>query len=474
MTTVQTESARTVDPSTKIPLSLQQEFLCLFDQGDETGPFGPRFHHVDGWRIRGALDVEALRLALADVVARHESLRTLVVRDAADRHQRVLAPSTPELLIADLSEVPPDERDHRAELLINEVESGTMSVRELPLLRAVLGRFDDRDAVLVLVAHHTAVDAWSVQLVMRDLAACYAVRRGYEVDELPAVQPYREYAIDQRANLSSAATARSCAYWRDKLRDARIVALPTDRLRSAAPDFSTSWHRYAIGADLRSATVRMARTTRSSPFMVLLSAFMMLVHDMTGATDIVMPTFTPGRGQARFLDTVGSFFNFLPLRTDINGCGSFHEVVERTRATCLQAYQHELTLAQILAEAPELMAPGAVDGLAPCVIQVVQTPFTMDRTVVGDLEYTTLWRRLLSQPVGSDIPDGMLWGLQLGPSDDILGDVAFSSNLYDEDTVVAMVSAFEQVLAGLLADPDAPLTLARRPMGETTGRRTNG
>lgn len=460
MTTVQTEPVGTIDPSTKIPLSLQQEFLCLFDQGDESGPFGPRFHHVDGWRIRGALDVDTLRRALADVVTRHEALRTLVVRDEADRHQRVLAPGTPELLVVDLSRVAADDREHRAQLLINEVEAGTMSVRELPLLRAVLGRFDEHDAVLVLVAHHTAVDAWSVQLVMRDLATCYAIRRGHDVPELPVAHPYREYAIEQRAGLAAETTARSLEYWRETLRDARIVALPTDRFRSAAPNFATSWHRYAIGADLRSDTVRLARATRSSPFMVLLSAFMMLVHEITGETDIVMPTFTPGRGQARFLDTVGSFFNFLPLRTDIGGAASFRDVVLRTRATCLASYQHELTLAQILSEAPELMAPGAVDGLAPCVIQVVQTPFMMAGTVVGDLEYTTLWRRLLSQPVGSDIPDGMLWGLQLGPSDDILGDVAFSSNLYDEDSVVAMVGSFQRVLARLLADPDAPLVLA--------------
>jgi hypothetical protein len=367
------------------------------------------------------------------------------------------------LLVVDLTQVAPADRDDRAQLLINEVESGVLSVRDLPLLRAVLGRFDDQDAVLVLVAHHTAVDAWSVQLIMRDLAACYAVRRGHDVPELPAAHSYREFAVEQRAGIGDGATARSAAYWRDKLKDARIVALPTDRLRSAEPVFRTSWHRFTVGADLRSATVRLARTTRSSPFMVLLAAFMMLVHEMTGATDVVVPTFTPGRGHARFLDTVGSFFNFLPLRTDISGCATFREVVERTRRTCIEAYTHELTLAQILAEAPELMVPAAVDGLAACVFQVVQTPFTMDSTTVGDLEYTSIWRRLLSQPVGSDIPDGMLWGLQLGPSDDVLGDVAFSSNLYDESTVVSMVSAFEQVLGRTVVDPEAPLTLAGRP-----------
>src|SRR5947208_3250125 len=108
-------------PRAAIPLSFNQEFLCGLDRGDEEGPFGPRFHIVHGWRLRGSVDIATLRAALGDVVARHEALRTLIARDEPVRRQKILPPSEPELMVRDL----PDgaDRDRQVEELIIEVES---------------------------------------------------------------------------------------------------------------------------------------------------------------------------------------------------------------------------------------------------------------------------------------------------------------------------------------------------------------
>ncbi|MCW2877882.1 MAG: lgrB [Sphaerisporangium sp.] len=439
----------------RIPLSFQQEFLCLFDKGDSVGPFGPRYHIVDGWRLHGELDLDVLRKALDDVVERHEALRTVVARGEGDRYQEVLPPSSPELSVRDLSGEP-DSRELQVERLLIEIESGDFSVRERPLLRATLGRFDDRDAILVLIAHHTAVDAWSMQLILRDLAAFYAARKGHDVPELPPAVQYQEYAAWQREGPAEA-TSRSGAYWRERLAGARIVALPTDRLRSAEPVFSTGWYRFALPAELRSAITELAASMKSSAFMVMLAAFKVFVHRSTGATDVVVPTFAPGRGKARFEETVGSFFNFLPIRTDLAGCGTFREVVGRTRASCIGAYSRELPLSQILQEAPELMVPAMVDGLASCVFQVLQDPFTMDHELIGDLEYSAIRRRELSQPLGSDIPDGTLWTLKFDASGDIGGELGYSSNLIDESTVRALAAEYLHVLREVVGDPGAPL-----------------
>jgi len=449
-----------LDTASRIPLSMQQDFLCLFDKGDEAGPFGPRYHIVDGWRLRGRLDVDALRSALDDVVARHEALRTTIVRGDDVRYQEVMPPGSPALVIGDIGGT--GSRDIRAEEFLNAVEAETIDARELPVLRAVVGRFDDRDAVLVLVVHHTAADAWSMHVIMRDLAVCYARRRGHDVPDLPEVVQYREFAIHQRASAGDAAEARARGYWRDELRGAEIVAIatdhPTDPNRSADASFYTGWHRFVYETQLRAATAQLASAMRSSPFMVLLAAFAVFVNRMTGATDVVTPTFMPGRGQRRMQNTVGSFFNFVPLRIDLAGCATFRDVVERARATCLGAYAHEVPLALVLQEAPGLMRPVAEAGRVPCVFQVVQSPFMLDRDVVGDVEYSSIWRRTLSQPVGSDIPDGMLWSLQLGPTDDIVGQLGFSSSLFDGGTVTAMVAEFRRVLGEVVAAPDAPLS----------------
>src|SRR5262249_27823786 len=154
--------------------------------------------------------------------------------------------------------------------------------------------------------------------------------------------------------------------------------------------------------------------------------------------DVAVPTFSPGRGD-QFPDTVGSFFDFLPLRTDLTGCTTYREAVAKVRATCVESYAHDVPM--ILAEAPAFMAPAVDDNAAPAVFQVFPFPFLMDDTTVGDLAYTEVRWRLRSQELCSDIPDGALWTLNIDATNEIIGSVAYKSALFDESTIVNWVSA---------------------------------
>ncbi len=424
------------------PLSFNQEFLCGFDRGDEEGPFGPRFHIVHGWRLRGKVDVGTLQLALDDVVVRHEALRTAIVRGADERHQEIHPPTPVRLELRELPGADPAARDRAVEELITEVESGTISARELPLLQGTLLRFDEDDAVLALVVHHTAADGWSVRLIIRDLAVRYAERRGRQ----------REFAADP-------ALEGARAFWRKQLAGAEILSVPTDRPKSTGLPESTAVHRFTVDAELTARAVEIAQALRSTPFMVLLGAFAVMVARSTGNPDVVVPTFSPGRGEERFHHTVGPFFNFLPLRTDLAGARDFAEVVTRIRTTSLEAYAHDIPFGQILAQAPELMLPTLEDGRAACVFQVFPFPFLLDGELIGDLEYTEVRRRLTSQPVGSDVPNGALWTLNLDPAGDVVAGIQYNSNLYDERSVAEQVDRFREVLRELVGAPDAPLEL---------------
>ncbi|HEX4816688.1 MAG TPA: condensation domain-containing protein [Nonomuraea sp.] len=444
----------------RVPLSFNQEFLCLFDKGEEEGPFGPAYNIVCGWRLTGAVDLTALRGALDDLVVRHEALRTEIVRQEGDRHQRVLPPAPVRLAVRDL-DAPPEARDRRAEELLIELEGGRYGIGELPLVRAVLGRFDDRDAVLALIAHHSAVDEWSMKLMIRDLAALYARRRGFDVPLEPARQ-YREYARWDRDRAAEPAMERSRAYWRERLGGAVVVPTRTDHRRSDDLPKCTAAYRFVIDAELTSAALRAAARTRSSAFMVLMAAYKVFLHETTGATDVTVTTFSSGRGQARFQDTVGSFFNLLPIRTDLSGCGTFGEVIARVRGSALQAYRHDIPFGQIVEQVPEITASFAGDDTCVVSFQVFQFPFTMERSRIGDLVYDDLRRRVLSQPVTTDIPDGALWTLDLDPAGDLVCSLWFNTNLFEEATIRDMVSRFLGVLGKILPDPDAPLTVREK------------
>jgi hypothetical protein len=444
----------------RIPVSFNQEFLCMFDKGDEEGPFGPRYDIVCGWRVGGTVHTATLRDALDEVVARHDALRTEVVRDDGPPYQRILPPVPADLVELDLSDaVTPADRERRIEELLIDIESGAHSVVHPPLLMAVLGRFDDQDSILVLVAHHTAVDEWSLKLLINDLARGYAVRRGYPQPEPKQVPQYAEYAVWERAHAAEPAADRAREYWRDKLAGGVILALPADHARSENLPKNTSVYRFLIDADLTSAAVALAKATRSTPFMVLLAAYKVFLCERTGVTDIVVPTLASGRGHARFHDTVGSFFNFVPLRTDLAGAGTFRELVGRTRRTCIEAYSRDIPFAHVIEQAPEVAAPFTSDDLAVIGFQVFQFQAAMDHERVGDLEYSDVRRRLMSQAVSTDIPDGALFQLEIDPSGDTVGTMAFNSNLYEVDTIEEMVTHFCRVLARTVATPDAPLSL---------------
>jgi hypothetical protein len=437
------------------PLSAAQNFLCMFDQGDGTGPLGPRYNIVVGWRLRGPLAAQTLRLALGDVAARHDVLRTEIITiDAATRFQQIHPPSPARLQVRDL---PPGNRDIMAEELLGEVEAGSYPAQERPHLQAVLGRFDDQDAVLALIVHHTAGDGWSMQLIMRDLASCYAVRRGLEPAPPRVPRSYCEYIESQQALNTAELLSTTGEYWREKLRGARILAVPTDHARSAGLDKISPVYRFVISAEVTEAALALAKGMRSSPFIVFFAVYNLLLHKITGATDLVVPIITSGRVQAEFEKTVGPFFNFVPLRTVLDGAATFRDILGLTRTSCIEAMSHEISFLQILGEAPELMTPMTQDTSAACAFQLWQFSSVMDHEIVGDLECTEVRRRVLPQPAGTDIPDGALLTLDLDPSGEVYGNLAYNSNLYDERTMREMATQYCQILQNAVADPGAPL-----------------
>ncbi|WP_424530152.1 condensation domain-containing protein [Sphaerisporangium viridialbum] len=445
------------DVAERIPLSFNQQFLFNFDRGEDEGPFGPKYNIVCGWRLSGKVEPAILQDALNDVVVRHEALRTLIVREEDDRYQKVLPPTPPILVTHDFTDVAPGGRELRAEELLVEIELGAYGIRELPLLRAVLGTFDDDDSMLVLIAHHTAADEWSMRLIMRDLVGFYAARTGHPV-ELPEVSQYQEFARWQTSEAGASASKKR-EYWRDKLAGGRILATPTDHLRSEGLPKTTAWHRFWLPAELTAKVLEISKSTRSSPFMVLLATYATMLRQTTGTTDIAVPTFTSGRGHTRFHDTVGSFFNFVPLRVDLAGCGTFREVVERTRATCIEAYSNDIPFAEVFGVAPELMLPSFADDAAVCAFQVFRSPLATSESA-GGITYTEIHRRLLSQAVGGDIPDGAMWHLEIDSTGDIVGTLGYNSNLFDESTIIQMAADFHRVLDSTATAPDAPVRWA--------------
>jgi hypothetical protein len=458
--TIEQRLVRTGDAVARRPLSLNEEVWCSLDPGDDFTIFGLRKIVAAGWRLHGQLDVTALRLALDDVVARHEVLRTVIVRDKADPHARVYPPIPAELTVIDLSPAGEADRELRAHEFLNEVDDGSRcDPGRSPLLRATLGRFDDDEAVLVLVTHHTVSDGWSMHLIMRDVAVCYARRRGLPAPELPQVRQYAEYASAERQAQRDESAAIAREYWQAKLAGGKFITVPTDRAKQLEVRPAYAVYRFLVDRQLVSDTSALARSLNSSPFMVLYACFNLFLHRRTGVTDIVAPTFTSGRGNPEFEQTVGPLFNLLPIRTDLSGCVTFAELVNRTRAALLEAYSHELPFSEIAAAAsPALIQESMMDvNGAANGFEMFQYPRDLEAKLIGDVRYARLRRRLLSSSDTSEILDGNLWDFDLDPAGDMVGAVKYNTRHFNQSTIIEMVDEYRELLRASLKSPDSAL-----------------
>lgn len=437
-------------------LSYNQEFFCSLDGGDHRGAFGDRHTLVGRWWLTGPVDIHTLQAALDDVVTRHEILRTSIARTATPPYQLVHPPSTVRLEVRPLRESAVESREFHCERLMAEHQAEPFNVAELPLLRAVLGRFDERTAVLVLTVHHIACDAWSMQVLIRDLASCYARRRGFQV-ALPEFHQYREYCRAQRIDVDLERLRSRQDFWRAALRGARAFQLPTQP--GPAPGRGYAMQNFAVTGQLVTAIGRLARDARSSPFMVLLSAFYLLAHRITGDTDLIVPPFTTGRDDSRFHHTIGPFLNLLPVRTDIAGCRTFREVLARTRASCLAAYSHDMPSELIESVVPGLFSSGSQRGRTHVAFEMVQGPAIAGGgpLVVGELSFLEVHSRLLADGDCPDLPDGMLWALSLATPGELVGTVQFSRAEFEVAAITELIASFRRLLAQSVAAPDAAL-----------------
>jgi hypothetical protein len=438
----------------RYPLSFTQEWFLPMDRGDDGGAFGPRFMTVSAMRVTGHVDLAVLQGALDDVVARHELLRTVVVRDADPPCQQVFPPCQMPLEVRDLPAVTGKSRNTVVQELILEAEAGSISARKVPLIKALLCRFDDRDSVLLLTVHHSASDAWSVRVLCRDLGAFYTARRTGTPAELPPVRQYREYAAWQRANATSTADDGAPRYWQQKLDGAREFTIPNDHGHPERYSRPYSLHVHVIEPEIMNAASALATASRSTQFTVMLSAFYVLAHKITGNTDLSIRAFTAGRNELEFQNTIGLFLNCVPFRTDIADCASFRDIVMATRETFVDAMAHELPVNVIEQTFPDFIKSREDLRTSQFVISNIDGQFGDDPTIPIAEGARAAAERPVEEKESHDIPSGTVWHLSGGASGEQHGAVIFNRDEFDESTVTGWTADLRRILADGVREPD--------------------
>ncbi|MBA8822961.1 amino acid adenylation domain-containing protein [Saccharopolyspora lacisalsi] len=438
----------------ELPLSHAQRRLWLLNHVEGTGG---AYHIPIALRMHGEPDVAALRLALGDVVARHESLRTVFPgRDGIPR-QEVLDPAdgAVSLPVHDT-----DEEHLREELDAFAAEPFDLT-REIPL-RTRLFALGSEESVLVVVLHHIAGDGWSLRPLMADLSLAYAARSsGTEPAPEPLPLQYADYTLWQREVLGDDADPDSefgaqLDFWTETLGGSpEELELPTDRPRPARPSHRGGTVPVDIDAATHRALHDLAREAGASPFMALHAALAATLTRMGAGTDVPIGTPVAARNDERLGELVGFFVNTLVLRTDTSGDPSFRTLLGRTRETDLDAYAHQDVPFERVVEA---VAPHRSPARHP----LFQVMLALQNAPAATVHLPGLRAEVEAEDLGRSAKFDLSLSLrddydEAGSPAGLVGSLEFSSDLFDPATAEHLVRRFVLLLRSAIAEPDTPI-----------------
>ncbi|MFD9737176.1 amino acid adenylation domain-containing protein [Umezawaea sp. NPDC059074] len=427
-----------------IPLSFAQRRLWFLGQLGE----GVAYNVPFAVRLRGALNRDALRVALADVVARHEALRTVFPVADDEPYQRILEPgeATPELTVLEIPE------SGLADALTEYTGHHFDLAADLPI-RAWLFGVNADEHVLLVVVHHIASDGWSMGPFLRDLGIAYQSRCA---DDRPVWEPlpveYADYTLWQQellgdANDPESLLAAQLKYWTGALEGIPgELALPVDRPRPSATSNRGEVYGFRIDAELHAKLADLARTSNTTLFMVLQAGVAALLTRLGAGDDVPVGSVVAGRTDEALDDLVGFFVNTVVLRTDVSGNPTFSDLLARVRETDLAAYAHQEIPFERLVEA---INPARSLARHP----LFQVMLVLQNNSKAALEFPGLAVSPEIVRTGSSKFD-LMFGFE-ETSAGIGGAIEYATDLFDRSTIAALATRLVRVLTQAAANPDA-------------------
>ncbi len=435
----------------QLPLSFAQQRLWFLDQLE---PGSPAYNMPAAFRLTGTLDVGALAHALAEIVRRHENLRTTFRMVGGEPTLSIAAPSEPFLPAVDLARLSEPSRTKEERRLAGAEARRPFDLARGPLLRATLLRLADAAAAdtehtVLLNLHHIISDGWSTGVLVRELGALYTSFVSGAPSPLPelAVQ-YADFGVWQRQWLSGEVLAAELAYWRETLADLPPLDLPTDRPRPPVLSSRGGFRSFALSSELSAGLVRGARSAGVSLFMELLAVFATLLARYTGREDLAVGSPVANRTSREVEGLIGFFVNTLVLRVDAANRPTFRELLSRVRSTAFAAFAHQdLPFEKVVEE----LHPERDPSRTP----LFEVLFVLQNAPAEALRLPGLTLSPLPFEGGTAKFD---LTLVLGQTAEGLGG-GFEHNLdlFDAATIDRMAGHFKTLAAAVVANPEAPL-----------------
>ncbi|GIH19417.1 non-ribosomal peptide synthetase [Rugosimonospora africana] len=442
---VATRKIRPRDPRLdEVPAAFAQQRLWFLDR---LAAGQPIYNVPIALRLRGALDADALRRAFAEIVARHEILRTALVERDGVPMQVVRPAADVPLAWRDLSRLPPRAREREAERLMRLEAAAPFDLQHDLLVRATVLQLSQDENLLLITGHHLALDGWSLGVLSDELSHLY---EAYLSARAPSLRPlpvqYADVSLWHREWNDGPEAAAQLAHWTRHLQDLPILELPTDRPRPDHPPYAGKRLEHRLDDELVPALQRLSQERGATLFMTALAAFQIMMHRYTAQDDIVVASPFAGRSQPETEPLIGMFANMLVMRTQVRGEFSFADVLDQVRDWVLDADENQHVPFERL-----------VDALSP-VRDASRNPLFQVSFALQSA--TGLGFRLPGLAV-TDVPvDSGTSRFDLAFNLERRADgyslwADYSTELWDAERIERMFGHYETLLRAVLADPDA-------------------
>nr|AXN93575.1 PuwA [Cylindrospermum moravicum CCALA 993]AXN93584.1 PuwA [Cylindrospermum alatosporum CCALA 994] len=426
-----------------IPLSFAQQRLWFLDQ--LVGP-SATYNTPSALQMTGDLNVTALEQALAEIVHRHEALRTSF-QEINNTPVQVIAPRvTLALPVVDLQGLPNQEQSSEVKRLVMLEADKPFDLYQPPLLRGTLLRLSENSHVLLLTVHHIVFDGWSMGVFIQELSVLYPAFAKGEPSPLPDLTvQYADFAVWQRQWLSGEVLETKLNYWRQKLAGAPpLLELPTDRPRPPVETFRGGLYPFQLNAHLTQQLNSLSQKSGVTLFMTLQAAFVTLLHRYSGQDDILIGTPIANRNRQEIEPLIGFFVNTLVLRTKLQGNPKFSDLLKQVQQVALESYEYQdVPFEQVV----EALQPERNLDHNP----LFQVMFVLQNAPTGTLKLLDLALTPLEMQTETAKRDLTLSLIENGEG--LEGSWEYNRDLFDESTIMQMAGHFQTLLAEIVANP---------------------
>lgn len=429
-----------------IPLSFSQQRLWFLDK---LKPGDISYNIPTAIRIKGEIDFELFNKSINKIIAKHESLRTTFVEKGGKPFQKIYDEFKMDIVIEELNGNNESEKLADAKNRITAQINKPFDLNELPLLRVKLYRISESDIIFFLVAHHIICDGWSLTILIDEFIKAYKMLRNNDfIDDNLEIQ-FSDYAIWLSKFNESEEYKKQLSYWKNELKDAPpLLELPYDKPKPKIQSVNCDKVDLLIDAKLKNKLLRISRNDNATLFMILFSAFEILLSKYSNQNEVVVGTPIAGRELKETEPLIGFFVNNLAIRGKINAKESFRDFLIQIRDKTVSAYSNQTIPFDKIVE--EIQPVRDLSHQPIFQVMFIYQNLIKTNNTLEDIDINEI--NIGNQTTNYDIT------FTLGENqNEIKGILEYNSDLFNYSSMERMVDHFNAILNQIATDPEVAI-----------------